>query len=224
VYVYAYVYTLKREHYTGWGNKEKVTLKSSHLKQEKWERRKLSIFREFSLEIILTYIHNTDELVYIYIKRNVIYNNITQKERLLNLPHTASMTDKLAGTKRNLTNIDTMAFRIMTRSLNHFTITDIDSNVMDLRSRRTEENKITSLSLADFNLVLAVTVLSLSVMSKGMTSTLINRVFRKTTAIETLNITIITIRRFSLLHTISSTIIVTTTPAVRPLSNLAFSS
>jgi len=142
---------------------------------------------------------------------------------ILRLPVAATPADELALTKADLTDADTSAIGIVTRSLDHLTTADEDSNVVDAASGRTEEDKITSLKTASAHTVGAVIILTLSIVDKGPASTLVDRVFSKTTAIEAHNVTIITIGADILLDTIGGTIIVTTTPAVRIAANHALS-
>jgi len=127
------------------------------------------------------------------------------------------VADELVGTKADLTDGDTSAVIIVARSLNHLTVTDIDSNVVDARSGRTEEDKITSSLIAERLPVAAIIVLALCIVDDGLASALIDRVLGETTAIETNDITIIAIGGDVLLDTIGGTVIISATPAVRVL-------
>jgi len=129
----------------------------------------------------------------------------------------------MALTKASLTHTHTSAVGIVTRSFDDLTIANIDSNVIDARGAITVEGKITGLKAAGAHTVGTLIVLSLSMVVDGLASTLVDRVFSKTTAIETNNVTIITIRTDFHLDTIGGTIIVTTTPAVRITANHALS-
>jgi len=139
------------------------------------------------------------------------------------LPHAADLADKLAGAEAHPADLDTSAVGIVARSLNHLTATDVDSNVVDAGSGRTEENKITSSLIAEGLLVAAIAVLGLSIVDDGVASALIDRVLGKTAAVETNNITIITIGGDVLLDTIGGTVVISTTPAIRVFANHALS-
>ena len=130
------------------------------------------------------------------------------------LPVAAAVADKTAGAETNLTHGDTRAVVVVARSLNHVTVTDIDSNVVDAASVRAKEDEITSLEAVDADEVGAAIILGLSVVDEGDASALVDRVLGETAAIEADHIAIITIGVDVLLDTIGGTVVVSTTPAV----------
>jgi len=137
------------------------------------------------------------------------------------LPVAASLGSKLVGADATPGDELTLAVVVMTRSLNHLTATNADSNVVDGAVRRTVEKKITSRCRAGRNLVVTVAELALGTMREGLAGTLVDSVFGKTAAVETNDITIITIGSDVHLDTLAGTVIISTTPAVRVLADHA---
>ena len=140
---------------------------------------------------------------------------------MIYLPHAANLADQLAGAEAHPANGDARAVRVVARSFNHLTATDVDSNVVDAGSGGAKEDEITSSLVAEGLLVAAVAVLGLSVVDDGVASALVDRVLGETAAVKSDHVAIITIGRDVLLDTIGGTIVVSATPAVGVLADHA---
>jgi len=105
---------------------------------------------------------------------------------------TSNLLDELTGAERDSSDLNSMALAVVTRGLNHLVVSSIDSNVVDGAGAVTKEDKITGLTLGK-RILGALVVLILSVVRKGLSCSLVDRVEGKTAAIKANNITIITI-------------------------------